>query len=94
MRNLLHNIWHLPRNLIVLLVRGYQQTLSPDHGPLKHLWTYGYCRHSPTCSMYAIDVLRQRGAVMGTLLAAKRVLTCHPWAKLSDEKLRELAARR
>lgn len=94
MRNLLHNIWRLPRNLIMLLIRGYQQTLSPDHGPLKHLHPYGYCRHSPTCSVYAIDVLEKRGAVIGSLLAAKRVLSCNPWVKPSDERLRELAAKR
>lgn len=94
MRNLLHNIWHLPRNLIVLLLRGYQKTLSPDHGPLRHLHPYGYCRHSPTCSMYAIDVLTRRGAVVGTLLSIKRVLSCNPWSKPSDERLQELAGRR
>lgn len=94
MRNLLHNIWHLPRNLIVLAIRGYQNTLSPDHGPLRHLHPHGYCLHSPTCSMYAIDVLKRRGTIIGMLLAAKRVLSCNPWVKPSDERLRELAAKR
>ena len=93
MRNLLGHIFRLPRNLIVLTLRGYQSTLSPDHGPLRHLYTYGYCRHSPTCSQYAIDVVQKRGAVIGSLLAFKRVLSCHPWTKLSDEKIRELAAK-
>lgn len=94
MRNLLHNIWHLPRNLIVVGLRVYQLTFSPDYGPLRHLYTYGYCRHSPSCSMYAIDMVKRRGALIGGLLAAKRVLTCHPWAKLSDAKMQELAAKR
>jgi len=90
----LRHVWLLPRHALILGIRLYQLTLSPDHGPLRHLWTYGYCRHSPTCSMYAIDVLRKRGAIVGSLLAAKRVLSCNPWAKPSDERLRELAARR
>ncbi len=84
------SIWHLPRNLIVLAVRGYQATLSPDHGPLKQLHPYGYCRHSPTCSMYAINVLQRRGAVIGSLLAAKRVLSCNPWTKMDNEKILEV----
>jgi putative component of membrane protein insertase Oxa1/YidC/SpoIIIJ protein YidD len=51
-RNLLSNIWHAPRKMIALAITGYQYTLSPDHGPLKALNPYGYCRHEPTCSEY------------------------------------------
>jgi len=101
MRNLLShfgklsasNIWHLPRNAIALAITGYQHTFSPDHGPLKSLYTYGYCRHSPTCSVYAKKAVLERGAVIGSLLAARRVLSCHPWKKLSEEKILEISAR-
>lgn len=87
MRNLPRNIWHLPRNTIVLLVRAYQRTLSLDHGPLRHLYPYGVCIHTPTCSQYAIETVTKRGAVVGSVLALGRVLTCHPWRKPSDEKV-------
>lgn len=89
MRNALRHLWHLPRNAIVLLVRGYQRTLSPDHGPLRHLHDYGYCRHSPTCSQYAIEVVTKRGAVVGTLMAFWRVLTCNPWRTPDEKKVLE-----
>lgn len=87
MRNLPRNIWHLPRNAIVLLIRGYQATLSPDHGPLRHLFDYGYCRHSPTCSRYAVEQLERRGAVIGSLRAIARVMTCHPWHAPDEKKI-------
>lgn len=93
MRNTLEHLWHLPRNTIVLLLRGYQATLSPDHGPLRHLHDYGYCRHSPTCSQYAIEQVARRGAIVGTILGLGRVLTCHPWRKPSEKKVLETIER-
>lgn len=92
MRNLLRHILHLPRNCILGLLWTYRHTLSPDHGPLRVLWPYGYCRHHPTCSSYAMAAVREHGAVMGMLRTTKRLLSCHPWAPVSDEKLRALAS--
>ncbi len=37
------------------------------------------CRFTPSCSHYACDALRLHGALTGTVLAARRVLRCHPW---------------
>jgi putative membrane protein insertion efficiency factor len=93
MRNLPRHIWHLPRNTIVSVVRAYQWTLSPDHGPLRHLYTFGYCRHTPTCSQYAIDAVLEHGAAWGTVLATRRLLTCHPWRKPDDRKILETVDR-
>ncbi len=98
MRNLLSHfgklsashIWHLPRNTIVLLLRGYQHTLSPDHGPLRHLFESGYCRHSPTCSQYGIETIAKRGVVIGVPLTAWRVLCCNPWTKPSDARIEKV----
>lgn len=36
------------------------------------------CRYLPTCSEYAEVAIRQRGVVMGTLLAMWRILRCNP----------------
>ncbi len=87
MRNLLHHISHLPRNAIALIIRGYQHTLSPDHGPLKDLFPHGYCIHSPTCSEYTRKAVLERGAVVGTLLGLWRVLHCNPWSKPDIQKI-------
>ncbi|MEA3366859.1 MAG: membrane protein insertion efficiency factor YidD [Planctomycetota bacterium] len=58
---------------LVWLVRLYQATVSPLLGPC--------CRYAPSCSAYAVEALRVHGLVRGTLLAAWRVLRCHPWAE-------------
>ena len=97
MRNLLHNVGKYPasrfarwpRILGIALIRIYQNTFSPDHGPLRHLHPYGYCRHSPTCSMYAIEQLEQRGLLLGSFLSMKRLLSCHPWKKPDERRVQE-----
>jgi putative component of membrane protein insertase Oxa1/YidC/SpoIIIJ protein YidD len=78
-------------SIVILLITAYQKTLSPDHGPLKHLYPYGYCRHSPTCSQYAKEQLEKRGLIMGTLYALKQLVNCHPFSRISDAKWKEIA---
>ena len=87
MRNPLSALWLLSRKFLVTAITLYQHTLSPDHGPFKSLWQYGYCRHEPTCSEYGKQIIEERGAVIGVLLTLKRLLTCHPWRKPSPEKI-------
>ncbi len=61
---------HAPRRLLVGAVRTYRLLLSP--------WVGQSCRFTPTCSAYAIDALQQHGAVVGSGLAAWRILRCNP----------------
>ena len=60
---------------VVLLapIRVYQLVISP--------WLPRSCRFYPSCSAYAVTALRERGAVVGTVLAIYRVLRCNPWAR-------------
>lgn len=62
---------HLPRLLLIGLVRGYQLVLSP-HLPAS-------CRYTPSCSEYALLALRRYGAVRGGILTVHRLLRCAPW---------------
>ena len=64
-------VWRLPRLALVGLVRFYQLGISP--------WFPSSCRYSPTCSQYAIQSLREYGALRGTILATWRILRCNPW---------------
>jgi putative membrane protein insertion efficiency factor len=57
--------------VLALAVRAYRVTLSPIIGPV--------CRYEPTCSAYALDALREHGALRGSWLAARRIARCHPW---------------
>ncbi len=83
-------IWHLPRMFLIGIITLYQRTLSPDHGPLKGLHPYGFCRHEPTCSMYAKNTLKERGAAMGMILSVKRMLCCNPWTKPDEQRIRTM----
>ena len=61
------------RRLAVAALRGYRRHVSPLLPPA--------CRYTPTCSEYAIEAVERYGVVRGGLLAAKRLLSCHPFAR-------------
>lgn len=65
-------------SFVIFVIRVYQLTLSPAQ-----IFLFGPaagCRFTPTCSAYAMDALREHGAVKGTALAAGRICRCHPWS--------------
>jgi len=66
----------IPAALLIVLVRIYQRTLSPLLPVL--LGPSCGCRFTPTCSHYAVEALRTRGACFGLWLAAVRLLKCTP----------------
>ncbi|MCS7298169.1 MAG: membrane protein insertion efficiency factor YidD [Bacteroidia bacterium] len=59
------------RGMLIALIRLYQYLFSPYFPPS--------CRHSPTCSEYAIQALRRHGLFKGGWLALCRLSRCHPW---------------
>ncbi|MGA2382467.1 MAG: membrane protein insertion efficiency factor YidD [Gemmatimonadales bacterium] len=59
--------------LAVLMVRGYQVTLSP--------LLPSACRYQPSCSAYMIEAVERHGALQGVWLGARRILRCHPFAR-------------
>lgn len=66
--------------ILLILIRIYQFTLSPDHGLLRFLF-WGGCRFYPTCSQYTYQALNKYGLIQGGILSLKRILKCHPWQK-------------
>lgn len=52
-------------------IRAYELTLRPVIG--------ANCRFYPSCSAYAREALACYGAGRGTVLAARRILRCHPF---------------
>lgn len=77
---ILKTVWHIPRNFVCLMIRGYQRTLSPDHGWPKRFYPYGYCRFMPTCSNYGHEAIKKHGVIWGGLKALWRILRCNPWS--------------
>ncbi|MCG6910450.1 MAG: membrane protein insertion efficiency factor YidD [Deltaproteobacteria bacterium] len=53
------------------LIKGYQYFISPMLMPA--------CRFYPSCSEYAHEAIERHGVAKGLLLAAKRILRCHPF---------------
>jgi uncharacterized protein len=58
---------------VIFLIRLYQAALSPLLG--------GQCRFHPTCSHYAIEAVREHGALRGSWLTLTRILRCNPFCK-------------
>jgi len=58
---------------LVKLIAGYRRWVSPLLPPA--------CRFHPTCSVYASAAIVTHGPVRGGVLAARRVLRCHPWCE-------------
>ena len=63
----------LPRNLVVLVLRGYRAVISPLYGDV--------CRYYPSCSHYALQAVQQHGVLKGSWFGARRIVRCHPWAE-------------
>ncbi len=59
------------KNLLLLIIRGYQIFISPLLGQT--------CRFYPSCSVYAYQALEKYGVCRGSWLALKRVCKCHPF---------------
>ncbi len=62
------------------IIRGYQMTLSPDHGLIKPLFPEGFCRFYPSCSEYGHDSIGRFGAGKGLVLTFLRILRCNPFS--------------
>jgi len=59
------------RQMLLLLVRGYQRLISPMFPPS--------CRFTPSCSQYSYDAISKHGIVKGLWLSVKRIGRCNPW---------------
>lgn len=59
------------KKLALLLIRGYQLTLSRVLPPS--------CRFTPTCSVYTYQAIEKYGFFKGGWLGAKRISRCHPF---------------
>lgn len=63
----------LPRNAGLTLLHAYRATISHAYGDV--------CKYYPSCSAYAVGAVQQHGLIGGSLLTARRLARCHPWAQ-------------
>jgi putative membrane protein insertion efficiency factor len=85
MNELLKNIYRVPRVFFLFLIRIYQRTFSPDHGPLRRFFPYGYCKFSPSCSEYGYQVIKKYGLIRGVPKMLWRILRCNPWGRGGED---------
>jgi putative membrane protein insertion efficiency factor len=66
-------VTRVPAIVVRAIIRLYRRFISP---------TVGFaCRFEPTCSCYAEQAISRFGVAKGGVLAAWRLLRCHPFAK-------------
>jgi hypothetical protein len=66
---------------VIALIRLYRYAVSPLLGD-------NVCKYHPTCSQYAIDAIRKKGVLHGSVLAAWRLLRCNPWSRGGVDEVR------
>ena len=59
----------------IAAIDGYRAAISPQMGRVVR------CRFEPTCSAYGREAISRYGSPKGFVMAAGRILRCHPWAK-------------
>jgi putative membrane protein insertion efficiency factor len=69
--------------ILVVSIQLYRWTLSPLKSAI--LGPHARCRFTPSCSAYALEAVRQHGAVRGAWLALRRVGRCHPWGGYGED---------
>ena len=76
-------VLNVPRSVLIFAIQLYRWTLSP-------LMTFLFgstagCRFTPSCSVYAMDAVRNHGALRGGGLAVRRICRCHPWGECGHD---------
>ena len=69
------------KKLLILLIKIYQKTISPDHGLFRVFFPQGVCRFFPSCSEYAIKAIYKKGSTKGLILAVLRIIRCNPFSR-------------
>jgi uncharacterized protein len=61
------------KTVLIAALKLYKRWVSPMLPPA--------CRYVPSCSEYAMEAIERYGVLHGSLLAAWRLVRCHPFAK-------------
>ncbi len=56
--------------VLISIIRLYQKIPGNFHN---------MCRHTPTCSNYAIEAIEEYGTIKGVYFSIKRILRCNPF---------------
>ena len=73
MNHLIVYIKKLTINILIILIRIYQNTIS--------MILPTSCKFAPSCSEYMILSIEKYGLIKGFYIGIKRILKCHPYSK-------------
>ena len=62
------------KSILIFLIKIYRKYISA-------LKSQPTCRFYPTCSKYSLEAVKKYGAIKGSYLSLKRILSCHPFNK-------------
>jgi len=82
---------NLLQAILIFAIRIYRWTISPAQ-----IFLFGAgsgCRFTPSCSQYAVEAIKTRGAMAGTFLAAKRICRCHPFGSCGHDPVQKADGR-
>lgn len=79
------------QHALILSIRLYRLVLSP--AKLFLIGQFGGCRFEPSCSTYALEAVSRHGALLGSWLALKRIVRCHPWGGCGHDPVPESASK-
>lgn len=57
------------KHVLIFLIKQYQKIPFRSHHN---------CKYIPTCSNYGIAVIKEFGALKGSILTIKRIIRCNP----------------
>jgi len=66
---------------LLFLIGIYKFVISP--------LTMPSCRHSPSCSSYATEMIYEWGPLKGGWLSLLRILRCHPWGTYGYDPIKK-----
>lgn len=69
------------KNLILKMIRFYQENISPLKG-------FGCCIYTPTCSEYTRQAVEKYGVIKGLFKGFLRILRCNPFSKGGEDPLK------
>lgn len=81
---------NIPTSSALFLITFYQKVFSFGGGFLGFLFNKkSVCVFYPSCSAYAKEALIRFGFWKGLVLAARRVIRCHPWQEPKVDEVPE-----
>lgn len=47
------------------------------------------CKYTPSCSVYAIEAIKEYGSIKGSIMSFERILRCNPLSKGGYDPVRK-----